>query len=155
MIIVKVQFARVSGLQKIPPNLDWYIRASVIASNHFGYHCIDSGKGINDKDPKFKIGDIVRISKYKNNFAKGYSPNWSEEVLMMKKVKILCRGHILLMTLTEKKLLELFTKKNCKKKIKKSLELKTQSREKMINNMLNQKDPIIHLIAGWIKKDIA
>ena len=32
----------------------------------------------NEKDPKFKIGDHVRISKYKNIFAKGYTPNWSE-----------------------------------------------------------------------------
>ena len=48
---------------------------------------IDSSKEINDKDPKFKIGDIVRISKYKNIFAKGYTPNWSEEVFMIKKVK--------------------------------------------------------------------
>ena len=49
---------------------------------------IHSSKEINDKDPKFKIGDIVRISKYKNIFAKGYFPNWSEEVFMIKKVKI-------------------------------------------------------------------
>ena len=48
---------------------------------------IDSSKEINDKDPKFKIGDIVRISKYKNIFAKGYTPNWSEEVFVIKKVK--------------------------------------------------------------------
>ena len=39
---------------------------------------INTSKEINDKDPKFKIGDIVRISKYKNIFAKGYVPNWSE-----------------------------------------------------------------------------
>ena len=48
---------------------------------------IDSSKEINNKDPKFKIGDIVRISKYKNIFAKGYVPNWSEEVFVIKKVK--------------------------------------------------------------------
>ena len=30
----------------------------------------------NEKDPKFKVGDNVRISKYKNIFAKGYTPNW-------------------------------------------------------------------------------
>ena len=35
----------------------------------------------NNKDPKFKIGDPVRISKYKNVFAKGYTPNWYEEFL--------------------------------------------------------------------------
>ena len=34
----------------------------------------------NKKDPKFKVGDRVRISKYKNIFAKGYTPNWSEQV---------------------------------------------------------------------------
>ena len=47
---------------------------------------IDSGKKINNKNPKFKIGDFVRISKYKNIFAKGYTPNWSEEVFVIKKV---------------------------------------------------------------------
>ena len=38
----------------------------------------------NDKDPKFKIDDHVRISKYKNIFAKVYTPNWSEEVFVIK-----------------------------------------------------------------------
>ena len=40
----------------------------------------------NKKDPKFKIGDHVRISKYKNIFAKGYAPNWSEEVFIVSKI---------------------------------------------------------------------
>ena len=48
---------------------------------------IDSSKQINNKNAKFKIDDTVRISKYKNIFAKGYTPNWSEEVFMIKKVK--------------------------------------------------------------------
>ena len=48
---------------------------------------IDYGKEINNKDPKFKIADIVRISKYKNIFAKGSIPNWSEEVFVIKKVE--------------------------------------------------------------------
>ena len=48
---------------------------------------MDFKKEFDDKDPKFKVGDCVRISKYKNNFAKGYMPNWSEEVLVIKKVK--------------------------------------------------------------------
>ena len=42
---------------------------------------------VNDKDPKFKVGDHVRISKYKNIFAKGHTPNWSEEVFVIKGVK--------------------------------------------------------------------
>ena len=48
---------------------------------------INTDKETNDKDPKFKVGDRVRISKYKNIFAKGYSPSWSEEVFVIKKVK--------------------------------------------------------------------
>ena len=48
---------------------------------------INTSKEINNKDPKFKVGDHVRISKYKNIFAKGYMPNWSEEVFVTKKVK--------------------------------------------------------------------
>ena len=48
---------------------------------------IDFGKEVNDNDPKFKVGDHVRISKYKNIFAKGYTPNWSEEVFVIKEIK--------------------------------------------------------------------
>ena len=48
---------------------------------------IDSSKENNDKDPKFKVGDIVRISKFKNIFSKGYVPNWSKEVFVIIKIK--------------------------------------------------------------------
>ena len=48
---------------------------------------IDFGIEDNDKDHKFEVSDHVRISKYKNIFAKGYVPNWSEEVLVIKKVE--------------------------------------------------------------------
>ena len=48
---------------------------------------IDSSKEVNDKDPKFKVGDHVKISKYKNIFAKGYTPNWPEKVFVIKKVE--------------------------------------------------------------------
>ena len=48
---------------------------------------IDLKKKKNDKDPKFKVGDSVRISKYKNIFAKGYTTNCSEEVFVASKIK--------------------------------------------------------------------
>ena len=48
---------------------------------------INTNKEINYKDPKFKVGDYVRISKYENIFAKGYMPNWSEEVFIVDKIK--------------------------------------------------------------------
>ena len=41
----------------------------------------------NDKDPKFSVGDHVRLSNYKKSFLKGYTLSWSEEVLVIKKVK--------------------------------------------------------------------
>ena len=45
---------------------------------------IDFGKENSDNDPKFKVDDHVRILKYKNIFAKRYTPNWSEELFMIK-----------------------------------------------------------------------
>ena len=48
---------------------------------------IDFKIEVNDKDPKFKVGDHVRISKYKNIFAKGYTPNWSKEVFVVSKIE--------------------------------------------------------------------
>ena len=48
---------------------------------------IDFKKEVNDKDLKFKVGDRLRISKYKNIFAKGYTPNCSEEVFVISKIK--------------------------------------------------------------------
>ena len=49
--------------------------------------CIHSNKEVNDKDPKFEIGDHVRISKYKDIFAKRQTPNWSQDVFVTKKVQ--------------------------------------------------------------------
>ena len=40
----------------------------------------------NEKDSKFKVGDRVRISKFKNIFAKGYAPNWSKEIFIVDNV---------------------------------------------------------------------
>ena len=79
---------------------------------------IDSNKEINDEDPKFKIGDIVRMSKYKNNFAKGYVPNCSEEVFAIKKVrklKTLCHGHYLISHLKDGEIFRTFYRKELQK----------------------------------------
>ena len=48
---------------------------------------IDFKKEVNDKNPKFEVGDHVRISKYKYIFTKWYMPNWSEEMFIIKKIK--------------------------------------------------------------------
>ena len=63
---------------------------------------------------------LVRISKCKNIFAKGYNPDWSEEIFVIEKLKTQFHGRMLLMIYTVKKLLEHFMKKNCKKQIQKN-----------------------------------
>ena len=53
-----------------------------VTDNSFAEYNEESNK----KDPKFKVGDHVRISKYKTIFAKGYAPNWSEKGFLINKV---------------------------------------------------------------------
>ena len=75
---------------------------------------IDFGKVVNDNDPKFKVGDHMGISNYKNIFAKAYTPNWSEEFFVLKKIKNTIPWTYVIVILMVKKLLEHFMKKNCK-----------------------------------------
>ena len=73
----------------------------------------------NDKDRKLEVDDHVRISKYKNIFVKGCTPNWSEEIFVIKKVKITVPWTLRILMVN--KLLEHFLKKSRKKQIKKNL----------------------------------
>ena len=54
-----------------------------VKSNSYAEYNDDS----NEKDPKFQVGDHIRISKCKNIFDKGYTPNWTEEVFVISKIK--------------------------------------------------------------------
>ena len=76
---------------------------------------INSIKEINDEDPKFKIGDIVRISKYKNTFAKGYVANWSEEIFVIKKVKSTVPWTSVISDLTGEEIVGIFYEKELQK----------------------------------------
>ena len=53
-----------------------------VKSDSYAEYNVDS----NEKDPKFKVDDHVRILKYKNIFGKRYAPNWSEEVFVISKI---------------------------------------------------------------------
>ena len=81
---------------------------------------INFNKEDNYKDSKLEVHNYVRLSRYKNIFEKVYVPNWSEEIFVIKKVKITVPWTYLIEDL-KKKLLELFTKKSYKKQIKKNL----------------------------------
>ena len=80
---------------------------------------------VNDKDPKFKVGDHVRISKYKNICAKGYTPNWSEKAFVISKIK---------------------------NTVPWTYFINNPNGEEIINYMSNGKVMIIHLITGLIKR---
>ena len=79
--------------------LDDIIKYNTIMNKYSNaYHSIIKLKTVDVKsstNSKFKIGDTVRIPKYKNISAKAYTENWSEEVFVIKKFKILCCGHML------------------------------------------------------------
>ena len=60
----------------------------------------------NKKDPKFKVGDNVRICKCKNIFAKGYTPIWSEEVFVNNKIRNTCPWIYAISRLNGEKIIE-------------------------------------------------
>ena len=91
---------------------------------------INSSIKINDKDPEFKTTDIARILKYKNNFAKGYVPNWSEENFMIKKLKATVLWTYVISDLKGKEIVGTFYEKELPKKKKKSKRIQNQKSNK-------------------------
>ena len=90
---------------------------------------IDFAVESNDKDPKFKVGDYLRISKYNNIFANGYTPNWSEGVFVIKKVKNTIPWTYIISNFKDEEIAGTFYK-NCKRLIKQSLELKSNEEKR-------------------------
>ena len=76
---------------------------------------INFEKEVNNKDPKFKVGDYVRISKYKNAFAKAYLPNWSKEVFIISKIKNTVPWTYVINDLNDKEITGTFYKKELQK----------------------------------------
>ena len=76
---------------------------------------INNDKEVNDKDPKFKVGGHVGISKYKNIFAKGCTPNWSEEFFVIKEIKNTVPWTYVINDLNSEKIIETFYEKELQK----------------------------------------
>ena len=72
-------------------------------------------KEVNDKNHKFRVSDHVRISKYKNSFAKGYMQNWSEEIFIIKKIKNIVPWTYVLNDLNGEEVIGTFYKNELKK----------------------------------------
>ena len=85
--------------------------------------CIDSSKEIYNKDPKFKMSDIVKISKYKNIFLKGYFLNWSEEVFVIKKVENTVPWIYVISDLNGEEIVGIFYEKQLQKTNRKELRI--------------------------------
>ena len=105
----------------------------------------------NDKDPKFKVVDHVRISKCKNIFAKGYTPNWSEEVFVIKKVKNTVPWTYIINDLNGEEVIGTFYEKELQK---------TNQQEFMIEKLIKKKGDKLYvtwkgydsLFKSWIDK---
>ena len=82
---------------------------------------IDFKKEFNDKDSEFEVGDHVRIFKYKNNFSKGQTPNWAEEVFVVSKIKNPVPWTYVINDLNGEEIVGKFYEKNYKRLIKNNL----------------------------------
>ena len=107
---------------------------------------------INDKDPKFKVGYHVRISKYKNIFAKGYTPNWSEEVFIVSKIKNTVPWRYVINDLNGKETTGTFHEKDLQKTNQQEFRIEKIAKRKGDNLYVNGRVMIFHLIVGLIKK---
>ena len=123
------------------------MKATDIKSNT----CIESSRKINDKN--FKIGDTGRTLKYKNVFAKGYTPNWSGEVFAIKKVKNTVPWTYIISDLNGEEIVGMLYINKLQKTDQKEFRIKKLiKRKKVINYMLYGKDAIIRSIVVSIKK---
>ena len=113
---------------------------------------IDSKKDVNDKDPKLKVGDHVRISKYKNIFAKGYTPNWPEEVFIISKIKNTVPWTYVINDLNDEEITGTFYEKELQKTNQKELRkgdklyVKWKGYNKSFNSWINKKDLVDSII---------
>ena len=104
----------------------------------------------NEKDPKFKVGDHVRISKYKNIFAKGYTQNCSEEVFVVSKPKNTVPWTYVISNLNGEPIIGSFYKIELQKSSQEKFTIENVCKRK--SDMSDGKDTIIYLIVGLIRK---
>ena len=116
---------------------------------------INIGKEVNDKDPKFKVGDHVRISKYKNIFAKGYTPNWSGEIFVIEKNKNAVPWTYVINDLNGEEIIGTFDEKELQKIDQQEFGIEKVIKEK-VNKLYIKWKGYDHSFNSWIdKKDLA
>ena len=109
---------------------------------------------LNKKDPKFKVGDHVRISKDKNIFAKGYTPNWSEEIFVINKVQNTVPWNYLINDLNSEEIMGSFYEKELQKTDQKEFRIEKVIKKKGDKSYVKWKG-YDNSFNSWInKKDI-
>ena len=116
---------------------------------------IDFKKEVNDNDPKFRVSDYVRISKQKNIFAKGYTPNWSQEVFMIKKVKNIVPWTYVINDLNGEEIIGIFYEKELQKTNQSEFRIGKVIRKKGNKLYVKQKGYVSSFNSMIVKKDIA
>ena len=109
-----------------------------------------------NRNPKFKFGDNVRISKYKNISTEDYVPNWSEEVFVIKKIKNTVPWTYIISYLNREEIVETFYKKEFQEKNQKEFRIE-KARKRKDNKLYAESksydssiDKKIHNINEWI-----
>ena len=120
-----------------------------VTSDSYAEYNEDSNK----RNSKFKVGDHVKSSKYKNIFAKGCIPNWSEKIFVIKKVKNTVPWTYVINDLNNEEIIGGFYEKELEKTNQKEFRVQ-KIKTKGINCMLNGKGMTIHLTVGLIKKTL-
>ena len=94
-----------------------------------------SQKEVNNKNPIFKVGDHVRISKHKKFFAKGYMPNWSEEGFVISKIKNTVPWTYIINDFNGEEIIGTFFEKELQKTNQQVFRIEKVSKKKVINYM--------------------
>ena len=113
---------------------------------------INIGKEVNDKDPKFKVGDYVRIPRYKNIFAKGYTPNWSEEIFVIKEIKNTVLWTYVINDHNGREIIETFYEKELQKINQQEFRIEKVIKKK-INKLYVKWKGYDNLLNSWIDKN--
>ena len=101
---------------------------------------INFEKEVYDKDPRFKVGDYVRISKYKNILAKVYTPNWSGEVFVIGKIKNTVPWTYVIKDLNGEEIIETFYEKEIRKTNQKGRLIKWKGYDNSFNSWIDKND---------------
>ena len=123
-----------------------------VNTNYYAEYHVDSNK--KDPDPKFQVCDHIRISKWKNIFPKGYTPNWSEDVFVIRKIKNIFPGTYVINNLNGEEIVGTFYEKELQKTFQEKFRIGKVIKSK--RNKLNVKwKEYANSFNSWIdKRDI-